>query len=283
MKDLKRLPSKQDPFLPDLVSNLGYFPPNGETRKWLNPDSEELFDEHMSRDSTRKKLKELGWTKDSITYKINKYGFRSDDLTYSDDTSDSIVFLGCSITVGIGVPWENTFSKIISDTLKLKCFNLGIGGGSMDSCFRYAYYWLEKLKPKIVVLLEPNKYRKEIKFYTSDNILCYQNLLPHLKFKNENPLSVPFECTSQKELGIKEEYEHFYRDWILEDQNAELLREKNLLAIKYLSDKINSKFVSLTIEEALANEENDYGRDLKHSGINHHKHISKMMLEKISV
>jgi len=274
LKDFLRLTPNQDPFLFDLIGNLGFLPPNGETRKWLNPDSEELFDEHMSRDSTRKKLKELGLTKDSITYNINKYGFRSDDF---DDTGDNIVFLGCSITVGIGVQWENIFSKIISDTLKLKCFNLGIGGGSMDSCFRYAYYWLERLKPKIVVLLEPGKYRKEIKV----NDGFYHNILPHLNFKNDNSI-LWSQGTSAKSLGIKEEYEVFYKDWILEDQNAELLRKKNLLAIKYLSDKINSKFVSLTIEEGRQeNEKNDYGRDLKHSGIKHHKHISEIILKKI--
>ena len=227
-----------------------------QTINWLSPDSEELFDEHMSKDSIRKKLKELGWTKDSITYKFNDYGFRSDDF---DDTGDSIVFLGCSFTLGIGVPWENTFSKIVSNNLKLKCFNLGVSGGSMDSCFRFSFYWLEKLKPKIVVLLKPDMYRKEIKTNRRVGQYIYNNILPNIDRK-----------------GFKR-YEVFYKDWILEDQNAKLSTEKNLLAIKYLSDKINSKLINLyhTIDFR------PDARDLMHGGIDYHAAQAKYTLERI--
>jgi hypothetical protein len=209
-------------------------------------DTEELFDENMLNDEGRLRLEKLSWTKNSITYKFNDQGFRSDEF---DDTGDSIVFLGCSHTVGIGMSWDNTFSKIVSDTLKLKCFNLGRGGGSMDSCFRFAYYWLEKLKPKIVVILNPSRYRKEL--IKTDSI-CY--LSPNRSNK----------------------YEEFYRDWLLEEQNVNMSKEKNSLAIEFLANKISSKFISLEF-----NNDDGKARDLSHGGLKWHNSIAKTILERI--
>jgi hypothetical protein len=221
----------------------------GQELKWLLMDTEELFDKNMSNDKIRKELNDLNWTKDSITYKFNDQGFRSEEF---DSSGNSIVFLGCSYTVGIGVQWEDTFSKIVSDDLKLKCFNLGIGAGSMDSCFRFAIYWLEKLKPKIVVLLEPNKDRKEIK-------------ISKHTYRNESP--------------GHHLYKNFYKDWILEEQNMNLLREKNFLAIKYLSNKINTKFISMTIGAGAGPD--GKARDLTHSGPDWHSIKARYILKEI--
>ena len=215
--------------------------------KWLAMDTENRFDKNMSNDKTRKELNDLNWTKDSITYKFNNQGFRSEEF---DSSGNNIAFLGCSYTVGIGVQWEDTFSKIVSDNLKLKCFNLGVGAGSMDSCFRFAIYWLEKIKPKIVVLLEPDKYRKEIKTSTYTNIST-SNII----------------------------YENFYKDWILEEQNANLLKEKNFLAIKYLSNKINTKFISVSIRDGTVPAPDEKARDLIHGGANWHNITARNILK----
>ena len=217
----------------------------GQELKWLSKDTEELFDENMSNDKQRLRLEKFGWTKDSITYKFNDQGFRSDEF---DSSGNGIVFLGCSFTVGIGVPWENTFCKIVSDDLKLKCFNLGLGGGSMDSCFRFASYWLEKLKPKIVVLLEPNKDRKEIK--------------KHGRYRTE--------------MAVNHTYKDFYKDWISEEQNSNLSREKNFLAIKYLTNKINTKFISF-----FSDSQDGEARDFAHGGINWHSIKARYILNEI--
>ena len=235
---------------------VAYHSLKGYELKWLAMDTEELFDKNMSNDKTRKELNDLNWTKDSITYKFNDQGFRSEEF---DSSGNSIVFLGCSYTVGIGVQWEDTFSKIVSDDLKLKCFNLGVGGGSMDSCFRFAIYWLEKIKPKIVVLLEPDKYRKEIK--TSNH--TYINLLP----------------TNISTQGCNRIYKNFYKGWILEEQNVNLLKEKNFLAIKYLSNKINTKFISVTLDDGP--EPDGEARDLAHGGAVWHSVMARYILKEI--
>ena len=221
----------------------------GQELKWLPMDTEELFDKNMSNDKTRKELNDLNWTKDSITYKFNNQGFRSEEF---DSSGNNIVFLGCSYTVGIGVQWEDTFCKIVSNNLKLTCCNLGVGAGSMDSCFRFAIYWLEKLKPKIVVLLEPNKDRKEIK-------------INHITYNNETP--------------GHHLYKNFYKDWISEEQNMNLLREKNFLAIKYLSNKINTKFIPMTL--GADPRPDNKARDLAHSGPDWHSIKARYILKEI--
>ena len=226
---------------------VAYPSSKGLELKWLAMDTENRFDKNMSNDKARKKLNDLNWTKDSITYKFNNQGFRSEEF---DSSGNNIVFLGASDTVGIGVQWEDTFSKIVSDNLKLKCFNLGVGAGSMDSCFRFAIYWLEKIKPKIVVLLEPDKYRKEIKTSTYTNIST-SNII----------------------------YENFYKDWILEEQNANLLKEKNFLAIKYLSNKINTKFISVSIRDGTVSAPDEKARDLIHGGANWHNITARNILK----
>jgi hypothetical protein len=64
--------------------------------QWLPSDTEELFIKNK-----KEKLKELkagGWLNTEIEYSFNSYGFRSEEFS----TSSSILYLGCSFTVGIG-------------------------------------------------------------------------------------------------------------------------------------------------------------------------------------
>ena len=222
------------------------------TTDWLPADSEERFDKNMRDPETNKELSRLGWRNNSIAYKFNAQGFRSDDFV---GPGHSIMFLGCSHTIGIGMGWENTFSKIIADKLKLKCFNLGKGGGSFDSCFRFASHWIDALYPKIVVLVEPKKDRKEI--CTSDG------------FKNYLPKDV-YHGTST------EDHDNFYKDWVMAGINGELQRERNLLSVKYLSEKANAKFISLS-PGAVDGE----ARDLMHGGKIWHSLTANQILAQI--
>ena len=118
---------------------LGYKNYSNQTLQWLPSDTEELFD----------KNKPKGWTKDSIEYKFNQYGFRCDEF----DKNNGVMFLGCSYTIGIGINLKDSFTQVVADYLKLKNINLGIGGASNDTLFKVANYWVEELKPKVVVCL----------------------------------------------------------------------------------------------------------------------------------
>ena len=129
------------------------------TQQWLVSDTEKLFYKNKNDFDKSRLLDKLGWTHDNVVYEFNSEGFRSDEFSYTSEKS--IVFLGCSHVVGIGINYQDTMAYQVSKCLKSKCYNLGVGGGSIDSCFRFAYHWIPKLKPDIVILIQPDSARIE--------------------------------------------------------------------------------------------------------------------------
>ena len=117
------------------------------TVKWLPQDTEELYLENLK--SNQLALERNGWIDTEITYKFNSFAFRCEEFT----NDPSILFLGCSHTVGVGLPVEHTWPTIVANKLNLKCYNLGQGGGSADTAYRLGSHWIPKILPNIVVLL----------------------------------------------------------------------------------------------------------------------------------
>ena len=122
-----------------------------KTFKFLGTDDELRYSDHMNNPEWAMELEVYDWYDKEIDYKINSYGFRSDE--FEDSSVPSILFLGCSYTVGIGIRIEESFTTIISKELGLKNYNLGLAGGGADSSFRIGHYWIPKLKPKYVCFM----------------------------------------------------------------------------------------------------------------------------------
>jgi hypothetical protein len=211
---------------------------------WLPMDSEDRYKENLKYKPDV--LKRYGWLDSKFTYKFNSQGFRCDEFT----SEPSIVFLGCSMTVGIGLPIETTWPSIVSEKLNFKCYNLGIGGSSNDTAFRLAYHWLEKLKPKIVVLCQTYPSRMEI-------------------FSDNKIIADP--ATEISEFYLKHWTKNFY--------NLDLLRSKNVLAINKLSDMIDAKFVKVSVDNFQPF--SDFARDLAHPGVQSNIKLSNLVLSKI--
>lgn len=103
------------------------------------------------------------WSPDSFDYKYNAQGFRSDwDF---DPTVDKpiLLALGCSHTVGVGIPWDGAWCHQLgnnhySDHI---VWNAGLGGGSADTVARLAVNMIPIAKPKTVAILWPSLYRFE--------------------------------------------------------------------------------------------------------------------------
>lgn len=222
----------------------------GQTVKWLPSDTQERYNKHMQMSMQKQMLQDLGWNENSITYTFNQQGFRSD--TFADDWP-SIVFLGCSHTVGIGLPYDDVFATIVSRTLKMNSYNLGVGGGTNGSAFRFAYHWIEKLKPKVVVYLETSATRLEI--FNKHNV-------EYLIANNFN-----------------RKYQGFFSDWVTNEENTTLDREKNVLAIQHICANNNVKFILDNM--IMMTDNRDLARDLMHPGKNLHKKKAKQILEKI--
>ena len=218
--------------------------------KWHPFDSEERYQFNLKNDYRR--LEQFGWLDNhDFTYKFNSHGFRCNEFT----DQDSIMFLGCSHTVGVGLPLEKTFSQIVSKKLNLQCANLAVPATSNDTAFRLSFNWIPKLKPKIVVLMSPDPARFEL-------------LLKNGKF-NFMPIPEP-----------QEKYKGFYYDWIMHNDNSGLNQEKNKLATENIANHYGCKFIFL---DALSTIKYiDYGRDLWHCGVENNKVIADILLEKIN-
>lgn len=218
-----------------------------KTLNWLRMDTEELYRENLR--TNYHTLNNLGWIDNHFTYSFNSYGFRCKEFT----SSPSILFLGCSHTAGVGLPLKNIWPELVAEALRLQCVNLGIGGSSIDTSFRMLHGYIDKIKPKIVVLMKPEKMRLE--FFNYDGP---ENLGPW--------------------TGTQFETHRVYSDWITNENNDFFQREKNLLAINQICKERNIKYLEVAPEDY---KYIDFARDLAHMGINTHKIISEDIITRI--
>lgn len=102
------------------------------------------------------------WRADSFTYKYNSYGFRSNEFDLTE-TKPKILTLGCSHTVGVGIPqhenWPEYFARsYFSDHV---AWNAGLGGAGSDTVARLAVNMIPVIRPAIVAVLWPSLFRFE--------------------------------------------------------------------------------------------------------------------------
>jgi hypothetical protein len=248
----------------------------GKTFAWCTSDTEQRFDAHMADPKNRKRLEDNRWARDSISYTFNKDGFRAEEFNYEPD--DSVLFLGCSLTIGIGMRLEDTWAYKVADTLGLRRYNLGVGGGGSDMCFRLAYHWIPLLRPKYVVMLTPHAGRMEIVMDT------------------ENLKYIPSEPTHIHENG-------FYRNWLSHPANADMNRLKSVMGVQTICNGIGVPLVEIPVEMCWGRREKkqpwtpdliqpervgervgaNVGRDLMHPGGSWHDEVANRFLDELMI
>ena len=102
------------------------------------------------------------WRTDSFTYKYNSHGFRSQEFDL-DEINPVILTLGCSHTVGVGVPqqdnWPEQFGRDYFPEYSV--WNAGLGGAGADTVARLAVNMIPIVKPAIVAVMWPSLFRFE--------------------------------------------------------------------------------------------------------------------------
>ena len=223
------------------------YPYKGETQYWKGTDSNELFNQNCLNPEKKELLRSLGWLDpDVICYKLNSFGFRDDEF----DNRVNGIALGCSHTEGIGIPEFCVWPRVLSRLTDTYVWNLGVGGSSIDTTFRLLDHWLLKLKPKFVVLCAPNMNRVEL-------------------FDSTNPVSILPKVSEQ----VKHLHD-YYKVWASSEYNNQMLKRKNLLAMKQLCDQAGIPFRYLdhtTFRGA------GHARDLMHYGVNAHHEFAQQM------
>jgi hypothetical protein len=215
---------------------------------WAQTDSHEQYQKNLIEN--RDELEQFGWIDQTFTYRYNSQGFRSDEF---EESVPSAMFLGCSHTLGVGLPVEATFSHIVSTSLNVKNFNLGVPGGSNDTAFRLAHYYIPQLKPTIVIFLSTERTRFEL--FTENN---ENNILSYNNFQ-----------------FVSEELKPFYRHWIMNNNNVDMHYAKNVGAIQQLCSANNIKFYH---KEFLTFALVDKARDLAHYGVKSNNIVAKKIL-----
>jgi hypothetical protein len=216
-------------------------------------DTQELYERNFIEKYSE--LEKYNWIKNKFTYKFNSHGFRCEEFT----EDPSILFLGCSCTDGTGLPVENIWASIIAQSLGLKSFNLGQGGGSNDTAFRLGYHWIPKLQPKIVILLTPEEAR----------------------FETVTPNQIYATHPSQFPKNKYNEIESYALQWWSDDTNSYLNKMKNISALELICHKLNIKFIVRSVRNTMYHHtiyQRDFARDLGHPGVETNKKLAEFIL-----
>jgi hypothetical protein len=100
-----------------------------------------LWSANDTKESFKDNLKEWGeyleyWKDRSIEYTINTSGYRCDFNFPDKKVKEKVdVFIGCSITYGVGVTKESTFVDLFSKYTGNKTINLGISGTGIEMSY----------------------------------------------------------------------------------------------------------------------------------------------------
>lgn len=232
-----------------------------QTTSWLPTDTEENFQRLVQNPEYQEYYRRKGWLdSDAITYSVNSNGFRSEEF---DPAASSLVSLGCSYTIGIGLPENATWPYLVSQATGLKNYNLAWAGTSADTCFMLASYWLPVLRPEWVVMAAPPKHRFDL--ITEDRQLPHETYMPG------------------HESG-QTETNDFIKNWFLNDRNADLNNSRNRLAVQGLCAELGIKCLTYNAHDwfAKSREEVEYARDRMHAGPLGHRLFAEKIIDDIA-
>jgi len=232
----------------------------GQTLEWMPTDTKENFLKLQQEQHHRLYFKKMGWDQPgAITYKINQHGFRADEF----DGGPYLLALGCSYTMGIGLPFESTWPYLVARALNMRCANLAWGGYSSDTCFRLAEYWIPKLRPSLVVMLAPPRHRLELMLDATTQNQSFEVIMPQSQSR-----TVPIQDDS------------YLKYWFIQDENARINQLKNCLAVQQLGAVMNVPCYIYYSEHYMtrSREEIGYARDHMHGGPKIHKELADKII-----
>ena len=108
--------------------------------------------------------------KKDITYKINQYGHRCDNFL-NIHNGLHVLFSGCSITFGEGLPLDRTWAYYLYKKIKKEnslsgYYNLSYTGGGIDTIINNLFRYCGQFKnPDIIFILMPNIEREYAWWY----------------------------------------------------------------------------------------------------------------------
>ncbi|WP_415277718.1 hypothetical protein ABXT72_04210 [Candidatus Pelagibacter sp. Uisw_094] len=90
--------------------------------------------------------------RNKINITIDENGFRNNFDIFANTNKDKVLFIGDSVTAGLQVSDEKTFSSIlVKINPNLQGINLGVNGFSSDQAYLVLEKYIEKINPSVVV------------------------------------------------------------------------------------------------------------------------------------
>lgn len=225
---------------------------------WNGSDYENLYQSNIKDPKSRALLEKYGWIGTTIEYRFNQQRFRADEF----DNRTCGLSLGCSFTRGVGLKEDQAWPSVLSKISGLHFWNLGVGGGAMDTCTRLLDYYINKLKPRIVLLLTPPKTRFEL----------HQDGFWHVLGVNL--------------MGVNAlNFQDFQKVYYAYDENSIINHRRNILAMKQICAQYSTPFYSWessNVNAFLPIEESDLARDLLHQGPATQQRLAEIMHRRIA-
>lgn len=97
-------------------------------------------------------------TDDLVTWHQNQWGYRT--MEFDQVPQDYFVVVGCSLTEGQGLEYNETWSYFLAQDLDLAVVNLAKGGANSQFCKQNIQQWIPQThNPRFVVAQWPNPFR----------------------------------------------------------------------------------------------------------------------------
>jgi hypothetical protein len=94
-------------------------------------------------------------------YSFNSFGYRDIDW----NSKAEILAVGCSNTLGVGVPVEGRWTNILEKKVNKKIQNLGIAGSSINELISKSFQYFKKFgNPETLLFLFPDPFRVPLPF-----------------------------------------------------------------------------------------------------------------------
>lgn len=191
-----------------------------------------------------------------VNYQFNSQGFRTSEFEY--DVTCSIC-LGCSHTLGTGLPESVRWSNLIEQHTGITAYNLGQGGGSADTVTRLAMGWIDELKPETVFVYWPAPHRTELFEHTD------------VRYYNANSKFA--------------ETDTYIQRYFLCDTNSEVNYQKNQTLLRLICETKQIQLCELT-QKDLNTWRQDHrhlpkSRDDQHWGAEYQREIADRFIRKL--
>lgn len=182
---------------------------------WMSGDSKESFANLIKTNKN-----DITYAPNSFGYDYNLHGFRSEEFDNSEAVK--ILYGGCSLTEGIGLPAKHRYSEFLNDHISneigkpIKNFNVGRGGYGIDAIVRYIYITIEHkgFMPDMVYLLLPSVMRQEVIAMNSCGNLQWFNFIPTFSMVGNDPAMKQLHANLCKTISYRQRYHDCFRNLI---------------------------------------------------------------------